>query len=203
MRRRPRRPSPAWATSWSARSTSARRPRGSSRPCSTTSASTAPASSSSTEPRATSSAWLPPESSLAPSAERERSEPELGLRSGLAATAPLALENARRFHETEQGKARAQAAAAHSERRLRNLAQDLTAIVWEVDAATWRTIYVSHAAEKILGYPVERWYTEGDFWLSHLHPDDRVRFLTMRLEPASRADHELEYRMIAADGRVV
>src|SRR5207249_2781128 len=141
--------------------------------------------------------------SLASSAEREFSEPELGLLSGFAATAALALENARRFHETEQGKARAQAAAAHSERRLRNLAQDLTAIVWEVDAATWRTIYVSHAAEKILGYPVERWYTEGDFWLSHLHPDDRVRFLTMRLEPDSREDHELEYRMIAADGRVV
>ena len=141
--------------------------------------------------------------SLASSAEREFSEPELGLLSGFAATAALALENARRFHETEQGKARAQAAAAHSERRLRNLAQDLTAIVWEVDAATWRTIYVSHAAEKILGYPVERWYTEGDFWLSHLHPADRVRFLTMRLEPDSREDHELEYRMIAADGRVV
>src|SRR2546425_1001525 len=141
--------------------------------------------------------------SLASSTEREFSELELGLLTGFGATAALALENARRFHETEQGKALAQAAAAHSERRLRNLAQDLTAIVWEVDAATWRTIYVGHAAEKILGYPVERWYTEGDFWLSHLHPDDRVRFLTMRLEPVSREDHELEYRMIAADGRVV
>src|SRR5438132_1454992 len=137
--------------------------------------------------------------SLASSTEREFSELELGLLTGFGATAALALENARRFHETEQGKALAQAAAAHSERRLRNLAQDLTAIVWEVDAATWRTIYVGHAAEKILGYPVERWYTEGDFWLSHLHPDDRVRFLTMRLEPVSRADHELEYRIIAAD----
>src|SRR2546422_90666 len=130
--------------------------------------------------------------SLASSTEREFSELELGLLTGFGATAALALENARRFHETEQGKALAQAAAAHSERRLRNLAQDLTAIVWEVDAATWRTIYVGHAAEKILGYPVERWYTEGDFWLSHLHPDDRVRFLTMRLEPVSRADHQLE-----------
>ena len=141
--------------------------------------------------------------SLASNAERSFSEPELGLLSGFAATAALARENARRFQETKQGEALAQAAAAHSERRLRNLAQDLTAIVWEADAATWRTTYVSHAAETILGYPVERWYTEGDFWLRHLHPDDRVRFLTMRLEPVSRDDHELEYRMIAADGRVV
>src|SRR2546430_1363758 len=128
--------------------------------------------------------------SLASSTEREFSELELGLLTGFGATAALALENARRFHETEQGKALAQAAAAHSERRLRNLAQDLTAIVWEVDAATWRTIYVGHAAEKILGYPVERWYTEGDFWLSHLRPDDRGRPIErgrrVRLEPAAR-----------------
>jgi PAS domain S-box-containing protein len=140
---------------------------------------------------------------LASRSERVFSEAELGLLSGFADAAALALENARRFQETEQGKARAQEAAAHSERRLRSLAQDLTAIVWEADAATWRTLYVSHTTEAILGYPVERWYTEEDFWLAHLYPDDRVRFLRMRLEPDSREDHELEYRMIAADGRVV
>src|SRR5207244_2906258 len=92
--------------------------------------------------------------SLASSTEREFSELELGLLTGFGATAALALENARRFHETEQGKALAQAAAAHSERRLRNLAQDLTAIVWEVDAATWRTIYVGHARRR--GHPDAR-----------------------------------------------
>src|SRR5438094_1437292 len=69
-----------------------------------------------------------------------------------------------------------------------------------VDLPAWLR---ERAAGKVRGYTVERWYTEGDFWLSHLHPDDRVRFLTMRLEPVSREDHELEYRMIAADGRVV
>src|SRR6266480_2440125 len=141
--------------------------------------------------------------SLASRPERVFSEAELGLLSGFADAAALALENARRFQETEQGKVLAQAAAAHSEQRLRNLAQGLTAIVWEADAATWRTLYVSHTTETILGYPVERWYTEEDFWLTHLHPDDRVRFLRMRLEPDSREDHELEYRMIAADGRVM
>lgn len=141
--------------------------------------------------------------SLASRSERVFSEAELGLLSGFADAAALALENARRFQETEQGKALAQAAAAQSERRLRSLAQGLTAIVWEADAATWRTLYVSHTAEAILGYPVERWYTEGDFWLTHLHPDDRVRFLAKLLEPDSREDRELEYRMITADGRVV
>ncbi|OLB08021.1 MAG: hypothetical protein AUH14_02220 [Candidatus Rokubacteria bacterium 13_2_20CM_69_15_1] len=141
--------------------------------------------------------------SLASRPERVFSEAELGLLSGFADAAALALENARRFQETEQGKVLAQAAAAHSEQRLRNLAQGLTAIVWEADAATWRTLYVSHTTETILGYPVERWYTEEDFWLTHLHPDDRVRFLRMRLEPDSLEDHELEYRMIAADGRVM
>lgn len=60
----------------------------------------------------------------------------------------------------------------------------------------------SQAAEEILGYPLERWYAERDFWLDHLHPDDRERFLPTRQTVATE-DHELQYRMIAADGRVV
>src|SRR3989442_2678346 len=68
--------------------------------------------------------------SLASSTEREFSELELGLLTGFGATAALALENARRFHETEQGKALAQACAPPSRRQLRNLAHALTAIGW-------------------------------------------------------------------------
>ncbi|MBI2155842.1 MAG: GAF domain-containing protein [Candidatus Rokubacteria bacterium] len=119
-----------------------------------------------------------------------------------AGQAALALENARVFQETERGRARAQAAAVDSAERFASLVRGLTAIVWEGDAATWQTLFISEAAEDILGYPLIRWYTEPDFWLAHVHPDDRERFRGMR--PTTRTDdHELEYRMIAADGRVV
>ena len=37
------------------------------------------------------------------------------------------------------------------------------AIVWEGDAATFQFTYVGEAAERVLGYPVERWREPG-FW---------------------------------------
>ncbi len=113
---------------------------------------------------------------------------DVRLLQAFADQAALALDNARRFRDAEE--------------RFQSLTRGLTAIVWEADAETWRPLFVSRVAEQILGYPVERWYTERDFWRDHLHPDDRERFLAVR-KTVTVEDHELEYRMIAADGRVV
>jgi PAS domain S-box-containing protein len=67
-----------------------------------------------------------------------------------------------------------------------------------------RTTYISPYIETLLGYPVDRWLGEDDFWTTLLHPDDRER----TLEGATRTHATGEpfrgqYRMIAADGRVV
>ena len=79
----------------------------------------------------------------------------------------------------------------------------IPAIVWRADAATLRFSSVSKAAEEILGYPVERWLDEADFWQSHIHVDDRWVIDACRTETLAGRDHELVYRMIAADGRTV
>jgi len=90
-----------------------------------------------------------------------------------------------------------------SERRYAALVHSIDGIVWEVDAQTFRFIFVSEQAERILGYPREQWL-EPDFWVGHLHPDDREWAVDFCLRAtANRTDHELEYRMIAADGRHV
>ena len=88
--------------------------------------------------------------------------------------------------------------------RFRDLVNSVEGIVWEADAATFRFSFVSDQAERILGYPAERWLAEPTFWKDHLHPDDRERAVPFR-ERASGENrgHEFEYRMIAADGRVV
>jgi PAS domain S-box-containing protein len=88
--------------------------------------------------------------------------------------------------------------------RFRDLVDSVEGIVWEADATTLQFSFVSDQAERILGYPVERWLSEPTFWKDHLHPDDRERAVPFR-ERASgeNRDHEFEYRMIAADGRVV
>ncbi|HET9854218.1 MAG TPA: PAS domain S-box protein, partial [Methylomirabilota bacterium] len=68
---------------------------------------------------------------------------------------------------------RLQAAHQESEQRYRDLIQGLDAIVWEADAHTLTFSFVSRRAETVLGYPVERWLREPDFWAHRIHPEDR------------------------------
>jgi PAS domain S-box-containing protein len=99
---------------------------------------------------------------------------------------------------------RLRTAAEASERRLRELVQSIDAIVWEAEARTHQFTFVSRRAEQILGYPVEQWLTEPDFWEKHLHPLDREQAVAAsRKATAEGRDHSLEYRLLAADGRQV
>ena len=94
--------------------------------------------------------------------------------------------------------------AAESERRYRDPVQGLDAIVWEAAAASLQLSFVSQRAEALLGYTMDQWLTEPDFWTSHLHPDDRERTVARRQAAiAEGQDHEDDYRMVGADGRVV
>ncbi len=90
----------------------------------------------------------------------------------------------------------------HDERRSR-LLDAMPAIAWSASAQTFRFNYVNPAAEKLLGYPVERWLNEPHFWTEHLHPEDEHVAMFCHNETLACRDHELIYRMIAADGRTV
>jgi two-component system cell cycle sensor histidine kinase/response regulator CckA len=84
------------------------------------------------------------------------------------------------------------------------LVESLGGIVWMADGETFRFSYVSPQAGRILGYPAEQWLAEPDFWRAHTHPDDVERAATFCLDATGHGrNHEFEYRMIAADGRVV
>ncbi|MCI0490263.1 MAG: PAS domain S-box protein, partial [Blastocatellia bacterium] len=76
--------------------------------------------------------------------------------------------------------------------------------VWEGDPQTFGFSFVSHRAEEILGYRVERWLAEPGFWSDHIHPDDREWALDYCTKASAKnSAHQFEYRMLAADGRVV
>ena len=79
----------------------------------------------------------------------------------------------------------------------------MPAILWSACASTYRFTYVSAAAETMLGYAIQRWIDEPEFWKSILHPDDQDIPARCHEETVAGRDHELVYRMIAADGRVV
>jgi PAS domain S-box-containing protein len=84
------------------------------------------------------------------------------------------------------------------------LIETVRAILRRADANTFQTTFVNKHVEDILGYPIERWLQNPSFWVEHLHPEDRDRTLASAAEAIQdRQNHELEYRMIAADGRTV
>jgi PAS domain S-box-containing protein len=94
--------------------------------------------------------------------------------------------------------------AATAQARFRDLVNSVDGIVWEADVPGFQFTFVSKQAERMLGYPIERWLSEPAFWVDHLHPDDRrwaLRYCQGAV--ADQRDHDFEYRMIAADGRAV
>ncbi|ODG99461.1 histidine kinase [Nostoc sp. KVJ20] len=90
-----------------------------------------------------------------------------------------------------------------SENRLRQLLETVKVIPWELDLKTWRFIYVGPQAVELLKYPIAEWYEEN-FWVNHLHPHDKEKSIRFCQEATAKCqNHELEYRMLAADGRVI
>jgi PAS domain S-box-containing protein len=99
---------------------------------------------------------------------------------------------------------RAEEALRQAHQNYVTLVNSLDGIVWEADAQTFAFNFVSPQAELMLGYPLARWTTEPTFWKDHIHPDDR-EWATNFCINATRAKrpHDFEYRMVAADGRIV
>ncbi|HEX5826743.1 MAG TPA: PAS domain S-box protein [Candidatus Limnocylindrales bacterium] len=101
--------------------------------------------------------------------------------------------------------AKALEAQVEAEQRYRNLVELLPLTVYVDDVAdTVVSAYVSPQAEQMYGYPPERW-SEPGFFESVLHPDDRERIPAelAAIDDTGLDRYTQEYRVIAADGRVV
>jgi anti-anti-sigma factor len=114
-------------------------------------------------------------------------------------------EQIRRDVATEHAARKASEAAAA---RLRAMVQGLAAIVWEADwrpeSGDLRFTFVSDRAEELLGHPAARWCDDPDFWPAIIHPDDRDEALAYAHDrTAAGVDHDLTYRAVAIDGRVL
>tara|TARA_R110002072_G_scaffold36858_12_gene108249 strand:- start:4651 stop:6519 length:1869 start_codon:yes stop_codon:yes gene_type:complete len=83
------------------------------------------------------------------------------------------------------------------------LLDDLPVIVWEAAVPGPAFTLVSGGAERLLGYPGQRWIDEPMFFPSLMHEEDRDRTLASCAASTARGeDHELEYRLISATGAV-
>ncbi|KAF0170548.1 MAG: Multi-sensor hybrid histidine kinase [Limisphaerales bacterium] len=107
-------------------------------------------------------------------------------------------------HENITGRKLTEAALCRTQNWAADIINSVEGVVWEADADTFAFTFVSQRAEQLLGYPVSRWLEDRAFWKGKLHPEDQQWAVEYCLtETRRRQSHQFEYRMLAADGRVV
>jgi PAS domain S-box-containing protein len=95
-----------------------------------------------------------------------------------------------------------------AETRYRTLVEQTPAITYvqePLESSNPKAVtYVSPQYETILGYPPESQVIDEEHWLMTIHPEDRERVLSEELRTDQTGEpFKVEYRVIAADGRVV
>jgi PAS domain S-box-containing protein len=111
------------------------------------------------------------------------------------------------FDVTERKEA--EAALAEAEARYRMLIEQVPAVMYTQaidpeDPSVSNTVFIGPRTEEMLGYTVEETLATGGLWRDILHPDDRDRVLAADAEGNATGEaFEMEYRMIAKDGRIV
>jgi PAS domain S-box-containing protein len=92
-----------------------------------------------------------------------------------------------------------------SEARYRALVERVPAVVYEMGPDDERrTLFVSPHVEQVLGYSRAEWLDQPDIWIELLHADDREVVLEQHDRHSETGEPwDLEYRLIASDGRVV
>jgi len=83
---------------------------------------------------------------------------------------------------------------------IRQVCESVRAILWRADPETLEFRHVTKEAELILGYWIERWYKEPNFWKNRVHPEDwdAVKRTCERVT-RDGIPRQFECRMTAAD----
>ncbi|HWT97715.1 MAG TPA: PAS domain S-box protein [Terriglobales bacterium] len=104
---------------------------------------------------------------------------------------------------------RAERPAPSYETRYRDVIASIDGIVWESDAVTHRTLFISDAVERVLGYSPAQWISDQGLWRRIMYPEDiegvvsALQSLVERSGDDAADSTEVVYRMFAADGRTV
>ncbi len=99
---------------------------------------------------------------------------------------------------------RAEEEIRHSRAMFASLVNSIHGMVWEANPETMAMEFVSEQSEAMLGYPANRWLEDPKFWEQLIHPEDRATTLeACRRGVAAGKPFQLEFRMLAADGRTV
>ncbi len=103
------------------------------------------------------------------------------------------------------GRKRAKKRLGGPEARYRALIEHVPLVTYieTVDRAS-SPVYVSPQIEAMLGYAPEEWLVNPEFFVKLLHPEDRERVLAESERTTKSGEtFDMEYRLIARDGRTV
>ncbi len=65
----------------------------------------------------------------------------------------------------------------------------------------WSIAYVSGNLERLTGYSVAQWQSQPDFWLQHVHPEDRPVAAAAQRELHEQRKLRHQYRFLRGDGQ--
>jgi PAS domain S-box-containing protein len=92
-------------------------------------------------------------------------------------------------------------ALRESERRFRQLAENIREVFWMRTPEISEILYVSPTYESIWGQPRESLSSDPRSFLDAIHPEDRERAVSV-MEHEQERGFELEYRIVKPDGQV-
>ncbi|HYP28511.1 MAG TPA: ATP-binding protein [Blastocatellia bacterium] len=97
---------------------------------------------------------------------------------------------------------RAEIELEESEKKFRQIAENIREVFWVSDPKARKTIYVSPAYEEIWGRTRCSLYEEPESLINSIHPDDRERIISSMYRQARGEDTDEQYRIVRADGQV-
>jgi len=89
-----------------------------------------------------------------------------------------------------------------SQMRLNGILNSLSDVVWSINVAKDRFIYLSPSTEAIFGRPVDDFYHNAKLWTSMIHPEDREAVVEAMRVGLARGSFEIDYRITRDDGDI-
>ncbi|MBA3582203.1 MAG: PAS domain-containing protein [Gammaproteobacteria bacterium] len=93
---------------------------------------------------------------------------------------------------------------SESQKKIQMLINSVDGLLWEAHPHSNIFTYVSGQAEKMFGYPRERWLEDKKFFKSLIHPDDYVTVITKNAEETQALrNYDYACRMLTAAGKEI
>jgi PAS domain S-box-containing protein len=86
-----------------------------------------------------------------------------------------------------------------SERKFRQLAENIREVFWMMDPESGEFLYLSPAFDELFGVSADTVLQDPETWFNPIHPDDRAIVRDLRLRQRSGERFEREYRILAGE----